>query len=215
MDDMQDYPTLGRQRSPTRGDRRSPSWDETTPHEPPPARISSQPETTPRTTLDQSCDKGVVPGDNHGGDAVPASQETGSNGGIGAAARSAHPDHTDCATPRSHSPAPTVPTPPPGTGRPAYSLTHPLLHPTNWTTAPRLLSRCVCTRSLLTTWKGSHPLVTRRRQLRLTAWHVLELARQARRCQLSSPLQVSFEDETCVNTPREYPALRAAYTQQS
>ena len=45
MDDMQDYRTLGRQRSPTRGYRRSPFWDETTPR----ARISSQPETTLRT----------------------------------------------------------------------------------------------------------------------------------------------------------------------
>ena len=105
MDDMQDYPTLGRQRSPTRGDRRSPSWDETTPHEPPPARISFQPETTPRTTLGQSCDKGVVPGDNHGGDAVPASQETGSNGGIGAAARSAHPDHMGLCHPEEPQPS--------------------------------------------------------------------------------------------------------------
>ena len=43
----------GRQRSPTRGDRRSPFWNETTPHEPPPARVSSQPEITPRTTEKQ------------------------------------------------------------------------------------------------------------------------------------------------------------------
>ena len=124
MDDMQVYPTLGRQRSPTRGDRQSPFWDETTPHEPQPARISSQPETIPRTTLDQCCDKGAVPGDSHCGDAVPASQETGSNGGIGAAARSAHLDHTDCATPRSHSPCTDRPDTSPRDGS-AIAQPHP------------------------------------------------------------------------------------------